>query len=62
VPESTQLQAAQLAAYFSASRANGHNVAVDCTEQRYVRRIKGAAPGLVTYSRETTLYVTPTGP
>ena len=58
VSQTTRLQAAQLAAYYSAARGDSH-VAVDCTERRHVRRIKGAAPGLVTYSHETTLQVVP---
>ena len=61
VPERTLREAAQLAAYFSSARNDGR-VPVDYTEQRHVRRIKGAAPGLVNYSRETTLYVAPKGP
>jgi len=61
VPERTLRQAAQLAAYFSAARADGQ-VAVDYTRQRQVRRIKGAGPGMVTYRAEKTLYVTPQPP
>jgi predicted ribosome quality control (RQC) complex YloA/Tae2 family protein len=60
-PPSTLLQAAQLAAFFSSARRD-RSVAVDYTERKYVRRVKGAGPGLVTYSHETTLHVTPKGP
>lgn len=59
-PRTTLLQAAGLAAYYSAGRAD-RSVAVDYTERRYVRRIKGAAPGLVTYTQETTIHVEPKG-
>ena len=58
VPEATLRQAAQLAAYYSQARGSSH-VAVAYTERRYVRPIKGAAPGLVTYTREKTIRVVP---
>ncbi len=35
-------------------------IAVDVTEKRYVRKPRGAKPGLVTYERERTLDVSPT--
>jgi predicted ribosome quality control (RQC) complex YloA/Tae2 family protein len=53
--------AAELAAYFSRSRGEP-NVAVDYTRRRRVRRIRGAAPGLVSYAGEQTVRVTPRGP
>jgi predicted ribosome quality control (RQC) complex YloA/Tae2 family protein len=37
-------------------------VDVDVTVKKYVRAIKGAAPGLVTYRNETTLRVVPEAP
>jgi len=58
VPEATLRQAAQLAAYYSQARGSTY-VAVDYTERRYVRRIKGAGPGLVTYTQEKTIMVAP---
>ncbi len=58
VPEATLRQAAQLAAYYSQARGSAR-VAVDYTERRYVRPIKGAGPGLVTYIREKTIWVVP---
>jgi predicted ribosome quality control (RQC) complex YloA/Tae2 family protein len=61
LPESTIRQAAELAAFYSQLR-DEPDVAVDYTRRRYVRRIPGAAPGLVTYSREQTLRVRPAGP
>jgi predicted ribosome quality control (RQC) complex YloA/Tae2 family protein len=58
VPEATLRQAARLAAYYSQVRGSVR-VAVDYTERRYVRPIKGAGPGLVTYTQEKTIRVVP---
>ena len=58
VPEATLRQAAQLAATYSQA-GDSAQVAVDYTERRYVRPIKGAGPGLVTYIREKTIWVVP---
>jgi predicted ribosome quality control (RQC) complex YloA/Tae2 family protein len=58
VPEATLHEAAALAAYYSQARAAA-SVAVDYTEQRHVRHLKGGGPGLVTYERERTLHVAP---
>ncbi len=58
VPAATLRQAAQLAAYYSQARGSSH-VAVAYTERRYVRPIKGAGPGLVTYTQEKTIRVVP---
>jgi predicted ribosome quality control (RQC) complex YloA/Tae2 family protein len=54
-------QAAELAAYYSRLRTEA-DVQVDYTQRRHVRRIPRAAPGLVTYSQEQTIRVTPKGP
>ncbi|MBN1660898.1 MAG: NFACT family protein [Anaerolineae bacterium] len=54
-------RAAELAAYFSQYRDEPY-VEVDYTRRRHVRRIPGAAPGLVTYGEEMTLRVVPRGP
>jgi predicted ribosome quality control (RQC) complex YloA/Tae2 family protein len=56
----TLLQAATLAASHSQARAST-SVPVDYTAVRNVRRIKGARPGLVHYSGETTINVRPSG-
>jgi predicted ribosome quality control (RQC) complex YloA/Tae2 family protein len=61
VPEATLRQAAQLAAYYSQARGSAR-VAVDYTERRYVRSIKRAGPGLVTYTRQKTIRVAPQRP
>jgi predicted ribosome quality control (RQC) complex YloA/Tae2 family protein len=50
--------AASLAAYYSAARESGH-VEVDVTRRRYVRKIKGTGPGMVTYRNERTISVVP---
>jgi predicted ribosome quality control (RQC) complex YloA/Tae2 family protein len=55
------LRAAELAAYFSQSRGSGR-VEVDITPRRFVRKIKGAGPGMVTYRNERTVSVAPVGP
>ncbi|HEY3080728.1 MAG TPA: NFACT family protein [Chloroflexota bacterium] len=59
--DATVRQAAEIAAYHSASRAAAA-VPVDVTERRHVRKIKGGPPGAVTYSRERTLSVAPRAP
>jgi len=58
VAEETLRRAAQLAAYYSAAREE-RRVQVDYTERRYVRPIRGAGPGMVTYREERTLLVEP---
>lgn len=61
VPEATLRQAAQLAAYYSQVRGSVR-VDVAYTERRYVRPIKGAGPGLVTYTQGKTIRVAPRKP
>ena len=61
LPEDTIRYAARLAAYYSSLREEA-DVAVDYTQRRQVRRIRGAAPGLVTYSGEQTIRVAPRAP
>jgi predicted ribosome quality control (RQC) complex YloA/Tae2 family protein len=61
LPSTTIRRAAALAAYFSRLREEP-DVMVDYTQRRHVRRIPGAAPGLVTYSHEQTIRVRPGGP
>ena len=58
VPEATLERAAELAATYSAARGEGR-VLVAYTERRYVRPIRGAGPGMVTYRNEETIAVTP---
>lgn len=58
VPESTLLQAAALAAYYSAAR-DEEAVDVDVTKRAWVRPVKGGRPGMVIYRGEQTLRVAP---
>jgi len=56
-PETLQAAAA-LAAFYSAARGSA-TVDVDITPRRYVRKIKGGGPGMVTYRNERTVAVRP---
>lgn len=58
VPETTLLEAAALAAYFSRSRQSS-KVAVDYTLIKNVRKPRGARPGYVTYTGQRTVVVKP---
>ncbi len=58
VPEETVIFAAKLAAANSKA-ADSSNVPVDCTKVRYVKKPSGAKPGMVIYTQNRTLYVTP---
>ena len=60
IPESVIERAAALAAYYSANRSESSAI-VDLTYRRYVRKIKGAGAGMVTYRNEETRTVTPSG-
>ncbi len=54
----TIIEAAQIAAYHSKARYSSQ-VAVDFTEVKFVKKAKGAKPGLVIYEDFKTIYVTP---
>lgn len=56
--ETTLLEAAELAAYFSQAKESS-SVPVDYTKVRHVRKPNGAKPGFVTYDNQKTLFVTP---
>lgn len=58
VPDSTIMEAARLAAYYSKAR-NSTQVPVDYTVVRNVKKPSGAKPGLVIYDNYNTVYVTP---
>jgi predicted ribosome quality control (RQC) complex YloA/Tae2 family protein len=60
IPEAIVERAAGLAAYFSPLRGEG-KAPVDVTQRIHVRKIKGAAPGMVTYRNERTIMVMPRG-
>ncbi len=57
-PETTMMQAANLAAYYSKAR-NSSKVPVDYTLIKNVKKPNGAKPGMVIYDRYNTVYVTP---
>jgi predicted ribosome quality control (RQC) complex YloA/Tae2 family protein len=59
--EEDVLWAAGVAAHYSRARQDTA-VDVDITLKKYVRAIKGAPPGMVTYRNETTLRVGPQVP
>lgn len=57
-PEATLREAANLAAYYSQARASTA-VPIDYTPRKFVKKPSGARPGMVIYSTNRTLYVTP---
>lgn len=56
--ERTLFEAAQLAAYHSKGRS-GSGVPVDYTAVKFVKKPAGAKPGMVIFTNNKTLYVTP---
>lgn len=58
IPETLIQKVASMAAFYSSLRKEA-SVAVAVTERRHVRPIKGAKPGLVRYTQERTLWVSP---
>ena len=58
LPDTTLLEAANLAAYNSRSK-NSTNVPVDYVEKRHVRKPNGAKPGFVIYDSHKTVHVNP---
>ncbi|MFX3674161.1 MAG: NFACT family protein [Paenisporosarcina sp.] len=56
--ETTILEAANLAAYFSKAR-DSSTVPVDYTEIRHVKKPNGSKPGFVIYFEQKTVFVTP---
>ncbi|MGB4285454.1 MAG: hypothetical protein WBK04_00890, partial [Bacillota bacterium] len=50
--------AAGIAAYYSKGRTDS-GVPVDYTLRKHVRKPKGARPGMVVYSHETTIIASP---
>ncbi len=57
-PDRTLLEAASLAAYYSNAQRAG-SVSVDYTPRRFVKKPSGARPGMVVYSANRTLVVSP---
>ncbi|MDF2523963.1 MAG: hypothetical protein K0R31_1604 [Clostridiales bacterium] len=58
IPDTTLLEAAHLAAYFSKAKQSS-NVQVDYAQVRNVKKPSGAKPGMVIYENYRTLVVTP---
>ena len=58
LPRQTLFEAALLASYYSRSRT-GENVPVDYTLKRFVKKPAGAKPGMVIYTDQKTVYITP---
>lgn len=58
VPDTTLLEAATLAAYYSKGK-NSTKIPIDYTEIRNVKKIPKGKPGMVTYSTNKTIYVDP---
>lgn len=58
IPANVQVFAAHLAAYFSKGRHSGQ-VPVDATLKKYVKKPSGAAPGMVIYTDQTTIFASP---
>lgn len=56
--EQTIFEAAQLAAYHSKGR-NGSGVPVDYTAVKFVKKPAGAKPGMVIFTNNKTLFITP---
>ena len=58
IPETTLLEAGNLSAFYSKSQ-NSSSVPVDYTQVRNVKKPSGAKPGMVIYTTNKTLYITP---
>ncbi len=58
IPDETIVYAAQIAAYHS-SGATSSNVPVDYVPIKFVKKPNGAKPGMVIFTNNRTLYVTP---
>ncbi len=52
------IESAEIAAYYSKAK-DSSSVAVDYTPARYVKKPQGARPGMVIYTTNKTVYVTP---
>lgn len=61
VDEDTLFQAARIAAWHSKARES-ENVPVDITQVRHVKKPNGAKPGMVIFTDNRTVYVTPKDP
>jgi len=57
-PNQTLIEAGHLAAYFSKARG-GENVPVDYTPRKHIKKPSGSKPGMVIYSTNKTIFITP---
>ena len=58
ITEKTLLEAGQLAAYYSKAKTSS-NVPVDYVDYKYVHKPNKAKPGMVIFTNQNTMYVTP---
>lgn len=58
ITEATLLEAGTLAAWYSKARGSG-NVPVDYLEYKFLKKPNKAKPGMVTFTKHNTMYVTP---
>ena len=58
ITEQTLLEAGALAAWYSKAK-NSSNVPVDYVEYRYVHKPNKAKPGMVVFTNQNTMYITP---
>jgi predicted ribosome quality control (RQC) complex YloA/Tae2 family protein len=61
IPDQTLLEAAQIALYYSKNRTTTKGE-VTYAPQKYIRKVKGQFPGLVTVSNDKSINVTPKKP
>jgi predicted ribosome quality control (RQC) complex YloA/Tae2 family protein len=60
-PREAIIEAARIAAHYSKAKTSKH-VPVSYTEKRYVKKVRGGAPGLAAMLREKVVFVTPAAP
>ena len=58
ITEDTVLEGGMLAAYYSKAR-NSENVPVDYVEFKYLKKPKKSKPGMVVFTNQNTMYITP---
>lgn len=58
ITEATLLEAGMLAAYFSKAK-NSQNVPVDYVEFKFLKKPRKAKPGMVIFTNQNTMYITP---
>jgi len=58
ITEQTLLEAGHLAGYYSPSRQS-ENIPIDYVEYKYVKKPNKSKPGMVVYTHQNTMYITP---